>query len=81
VLTLAAVAASKGLPTSGLAAHVEMTGGDEEGDFVTRLVATIRLDPRLDARGRTILLNSAKCCTVHKLLTGRVEIEERVESA
>ena len=77
VLTMAAVAANKGLPTCGLGADVEMTGGEEADGFVTRFVVTIRLDPALDARGRTILLNSARTCTVHKLLSGRVEFEER----
>ena len=79
VLTMAALAANKGLPASNLAARVELSGGDEADGFVTRFVTTIRLDPALDQRGRTILLNSARACTVHKLLTGKVEFEERVE--
>jgi putative redox protein len=80
VLTMAAAAVHKGLPTAGMAAHVEMTGGDEADGFVTRFVVAIELDPSLDARGRAILLNSARTCTVQKLLTGRVEIDEHAKA-
>ena len=73
-----AVATNKGMSSTDISATVEISGGDEPDGFVTHFVTEIRLPPELDARCRTILMNSSRTCTVHKLLEGRVEFEERV---
>ncbi len=38
----------------------------------------IEIDGRLDERERTILLNSARHCDVHKILEGQVSFEDQL---
>lgn len=38
----------------------------------------IEIDGRLDERERTILLNSARHCDVHKILEGRISFEDQL---
>jgi hypothetical protein len=38
----------------------------------------IEIDGRLDDRERTILLNSAHHCDVHKILTGQISFEDQL---
>lgn len=80
VLTMAAVAANKGIALNKLEARVE-TRIDESGrQQKTTFVTTIDLGSGLTDRERKILFNSARHCEVHKLLRGTIEFRETLVS-
>ncbi len=70
-LTLAAVAAYKGIEVGGLETEVEIEPLEEGG----RVNAVIRLREGLTKREEKILLNSARYCEVGKFLEGPVSLE------
>jgi uncharacterized OsmC-like protein len=76
VLTMAAVAAKKGMALDKLEVQVE-TRIEEVGHRQrTNFVSTIDLGSGLNKRERRILFNSARLCEVHKLLRGSTEFRE-----
>jgi uncharacterized OsmC-like protein len=44
----------------------------------TKFNSRIEIDGQLDQRERTILLNSARTCDVHKILGGRISFEDQL---
>jgi len=82
VLTMAAVAASKGITPDKLQVQVETRIEEETGrEQRTTFVTGIDLGSGLTERGRKILFNSARHCEVHKLLRGSLEFREALVSA
>ena len=79
VLTMAAVAAHKGIEVSGLAATVE--GRTELAGLraTTHFVSHLELGEGLSSREQRILYNAARQCEVHKMLRGEVTFEERLD--
>jgi len=79
VLTMAAVAANKGIDTARLEADVEgrteFVGRSTRTHFTTHL----RLGEGLTSREVRILYNAARSCEVHKMLRGEIAFEERLE--
>jgi len=78
VLTMAAVAASKGIQVDKLEAQVDAVTDVTEGGGRTRFSSTIDLGQGLTDREIKILFNSARRCEVHKLLGGQIEFEEKL---
>ena len=78
VLTMAAVAASKGIQVEKLEAQVDAVTDVTEGGQRTRFSSTINLGQGLTDRETKILFNSARRCEVHKLLGGQIEFEEKL---
>jgi len=78
VLTMAAVAASKGIQVEKLEAQVDAVTDVTEGGQWCKFSSTIVLDQGLSDREIKILFNSARRCEVHKLLGGQIEFEERL---
>jgi hypothetical protein len=76
VLTMAAVAASKGITCTRLAATVESRTEFERRKAATRFVSCLDLGEGLTPREQRILYNSARQCEVHKMLQGEIEFEE-----
>ena len=76
VLTMAAVAASKGITCTRLAATVESRTEFERRKASTRFVSRLELDEDLTPREQRILFNSARQCEVHKMLQGEITFEE-----
>jgi len=70
-LTLAAVAAHKGIEVGGLETEVEIEPGEEGG----RVRVVLQLREGLTEREEKILLNSARYCEVGKFLEGPVSLE------
>ena len=76
VLTMAAVAANKGMTLDKLEVQVE-TRVEEAGRHQrTTFVTATDLGLGLTERERRILFNSARRCEVHKLLRGSIEFRE-----
>ena len=75
VLTMAAVAADKGIASDGFAVTVRMTTQLPEQDGVT-FCSEVHLSREYSDRERRILFNSARACEVHHLLRGPVEFHE-----
>jgi uncharacterized OsmC-like protein len=78
-LTLAAVAANKHIAVDRLAVITTfdlslVPGTGTRAAFSNR----IEIDGRLDERERTILLNSAHYCDVHKILEGQISFEDQL---
>lgn len=78
VLTMAAVAASKGIQPDKLEVQVDAVTDVTEGGQRTRFSSTIDLGQGLSDREVKILFNSARQCEVHKLLGGQIEFEEKL---
>lgn len=78
VLTMAAVAANKGIACTRLAAavegHTEFVGREAASRFVSHL----DLGEGLSSRERRILYNAARQCEVHKVLRGEIEFHEHL---
>jgi uncharacterized OsmC-like protein len=78
VLTIAAVAAHKGIALPQLSATVEgrteFEGPAASSHFESRLM----LPEGLSAREQRILFNAARQCEVHKMLRGEVTFEEHL---
>jgi len=79
VLTMAAVAAHKGINSSGLAATVESRTVFAGRETKTRFVSRLSLAEGLTGREVRILYNAARSCEVHKMLRGEIEFEEHLE--
>ena len=79
-LTMAAVAANKGIALGRLAVSVESRTelADTIGPAATHFYSRIELDEGLTARERRILFNSARLCEVHKMLRGEITFEENL---
>ena len=80
VLTMAAVAANKGIALTQLAASVEGRTEFEGRQASTRFVSHLDLGEGLTKREERILYNSARNCEVHKMLRGEITFEDRLRS-
>ena len=78
VLTMAAVAANKGMQIDRLEAQVDAVTDVTEGGQRTKFSTIVDLGHGLTNREIKILFNSARRCEVHKLLGGQIEFEERL---
>jgi hypothetical protein len=78
VLTMAAVAASKGIAVTRLAATVQGVTEFAGLGADTRFVTNLDLGAGLSSRERAILYNSARHCEVHKMLRGRIEFQDNL---
>jgi uncharacterized OsmC-like protein len=76
VLTMAVVAAHKGMILDKLEVQVETRIEEVGYQQKTAFVTAIDLGSGLTKRERRILFNSARRCEVHKLLRGSVEFSE-----
>lgn len=77
-LTIAAVAANKGITLGKLAISVESRTDLIDRSAATRFSSRVELDEGLTARERRILFNSARLCEVHKMLRGKITFEEEL---
>jgi len=75
VLTLAAVAAHKGIALTKLEVQVRRSTEETDSGWETTYQLALDLGGGLTQRERTILLNSARHCEVHKLLTGALRFD------
>ncbi len=80
VLTMAAVAAHKGIVLDKLGVQVETRIEEAGRQQKTAFVTTVDLGSGLTERQRRILFNSARYCEVHKLLRGSIEFSENLVS-
>jgi uncharacterized OsmC-like protein len=78
VLTMAAVAANKGMALNKLEVQVETRVEEAGRQQRTTFVTAIDLGSGLTKRERRILFNSARLCEVHKLLRGAIEFRENL---
>jgi hypothetical protein len=77
VLTMAAVAAAKGMPAGGFSVVVRMeTAPDGRGGATFE--NTIHLSSSYSPREQRILYNSARTCEVHHILRGPVCFREEL---
>ena len=76
-LTMAAVAANKGIALGRLSVCVE-SRPELSRSAVTHFVSHIDLGDGLTARERRILFSSARLCEVHKMLRGEITFEEHL---
>ena len=79
VLTMAAVAASKGIAPKRLSVIVRSQTEFIGRETSTQFVSSLDLGEGLSTRERAILYNSARNCEVHKMLRGKIEFEDRLE--
>jgi uncharacterized OsmC-like protein len=78
VLTLAAVAANKGISPEQI--DVQIRRQSEEGSsWQTRFEVQVDLGDGLTRRERIILFNSARRCEVNKMLNGEIWFDYRLE--
>jgi len=77
-LTMAAVAANKGITLGKLAISVESRTDLVDRSAATHFSSRVELDEGLTARERRILFNSARLCEVHKMLRGKITFEEEL---
>jgi len=77
-LTMAAVAANKGITLGRLAVSVESRTELADRSATTVFTSRVELDGELTARERRILFNSARLCEVHKMLRGQITFEEEL---
>lgn len=78
VLTMAAVAAAKGITVQKLEAWVEGRTEFEGRQARTHFTSRIDLGEGLGPREQRILFNSARGCEVHKMLRGELSFEEHL---
>jgi uncharacterized OsmC-like protein len=76
VLTMAAVAANKGIVLDKLEVQVETRIEETDHQQRTTFATEIDLGSGLTERERRLLFNSARRCEVHKLLRGSLEFRE-----
>ena len=81
VLTMAAVAANKGMILAGLAATVEGRTEFESGQARTHFSSHLDLGGGLTRREIRILYNSARQCEVHKMLRGTISFDEQLSDS
>lgn len=79
VLTMATVAANKGITPTRLVASVEGFTEFASRRASTRFTSKLELGEGLTSRERRILYNSARQCEVHKMLQGQITFEENLE--
>jgi uncharacterized OsmC-like protein len=77
-LTMAAVAAHKGITLGRLAVSVESRTELADRSAATHFFSRVELDEGLTARERRILFNSARLCEVHKMLRGKITFEDNL---
>ena len=80
VLTMAAVAANKGMTLDKLEVQVETRIEEAGQQQKTTFVTAVDLGLGLTERERRILFHSARLCEVHKLLGGGIEFRENLIS-
>ncbi|MGD8624088.1 MAG: hypothetical protein PVJ34_06090 [Anaerolineae bacterium] len=80
ILTMAAVAAHKGIDCARMAATVEGRTVLAGRETRTRFVSRLSLGEGLSGREVRILYNAARSCEVHKMLRGEIEFEEHLET-
>jgi len=78
VLTMAAVAANKGIALPSLEASVEGRAEFEGTSTCTHFASLLTLPEGLTPREQRILFNAARQCEVHKMLRGTITFEERL---
>ncbi len=78
VLTMAAVAAHKGMILDRLEVQAETRIEEDGHQQKTTFVTAIDLGSGLTERERKILFNSARRCEVHKLLGGIIEFRAAI---
>lgn len=78
VLTMAAVAANKGIQVTRLAAMIEGRAEFAGRESRTHFSSHLDLGENLTAREQRILYNSARQCEVHKMLRGDITFEEHL---
>jgi uncharacterized OsmC-like protein len=78
VLTMAAVAANKGIEPAKLEADVEGRTEFAGRSTKTRFTTHLRLGEGLTSREVRILYNAARTCEVHKMLRGEIAFEEHL---
>jgi hypothetical protein len=78
VLTMAAVAANKGIQPTRLDASVESITEFVGRQTSTRFVSRLDLGEGLTPREQRILYNSARTCEVHKMLRGEITFEDHL---
>ena len=78
VLTMAAVAANKGIEPTRLHASVEGITEFVGRQTSTRFVSRLDLGEGLTPREQRILYNSARTCEVHKMLRGEITFEDHL---
>jgi len=79
-LTIAAVAANKGITLNKLEVRLETCEEQVGRQQKTTFVTAVDLGLGLTERERRILFNSARLCEVHKLLGGSIEFRESLIS-
>lgn len=79
VLTMAAVAAHKGIEFDKLEAAVEGRTEFVGRSAQTRFITKMELGEGLSPREVRILYNAARSCEVHKMLRGEIEFEEHLD--
>jgi uncharacterized OsmC-like protein len=77
---MAAVAAHKNIPVETLKAHVLTTVDDSQPAWQSHFDVQVDLGAELGKRERIILFNSARRCEVHKLLSGRMGFDYRLNA-
>jgi len=81
VLTMAAVAAAKGMmPPAGFQVSVHMAAFVNEGDGAS-FESEISLNASYSERERRILFNSARSCELHHILRGPVTFRESLHGS
>ena len=81
VLTMAAVAANKGIALPSLEASVEGRTVLEGSSARTHFASRLTLPEGLSPREQRILFNAARQCEVHKMLRGSITFEEKLAPA
>ncbi len=79
VLTIAAVAAHKGIALERLGATVESRTDFEGFAAATHFSSQLDLGDGLTPREERLLYNAARQCEVHKMLRGEVTFEEHIK--
>ena len=78
MLTVAAVAANKGISVEQIEATIDRRT-DEARPWQTAFTIRVDLGEDLTRRERAILFNAARGCEVHKLLDGEMTFEYTLE--
>jgi len=78
ILTMAAVAAAKGMPSHGFSVSVDLQPHESNGKNGKggAFKSEIHLSEQFTSREQRILFNSARSCEVHHLLQGPLEFHE-----
>lgn len=71
----AAVAADKGIDPEKIGVEIQRLSNAQGSSWETCFAVRLDLGQGLTPRERAIMLNSARYCEVHKLLTGRLRFD------